>query len=126
MSGSSRLRVLAIASLFPTNVDPTYAPFNRLQFSALAESADVSVVGVVSWRFGRWYARDSSRDVVRDEIVDSLRVVHPRSLDPGVSLPARGDALETRGRRSNGPTLGHKNPEGHGTMPLARMRRHLI
>jgi teichuronic acid biosynthesis glycosyltransferase TuaC len=78
MTGTSRLSVLAVTSLFPTNVDPTYAPFNRLQFSALAKFADVSVVGVVPWRYGRWYARGSSRGVVREEIVDSLRVVHPR------------------------------------------------
>ena len=85
MNGSSRLSVLAITSLFPSNVDPAYAPFNRLQFGALAKLADVSVLGVVPWRYGRWYARGSSRDVVREEIVDSLRVVHPRYPSiPGV------------------------------------------
>jgi glycosyltransferase involved in cell wall biosynthesis len=82
---SSRLGVLAVSSLFPSNVDPTYAPFNRLQFGALAKLADVSVLGVVPWRYGRWYARGSARDVVREEIVDALRVVHPRYPSiPGV------------------------------------------
>lgn len=85
MSATSRLSVLAVTSLFPSNVDPTYAPFNRLQFGALAKFADVSVVGVVPWRYGRWYARGSSAGVVREEIVDSLRVVHPRYPSiPGV------------------------------------------
>jgi teichuronic acid biosynthesis glycosyltransferase TuaC len=85
MSGSSRLNVLAVTTLFPSNVDPTYAPFNRLQFGALAKLADVSVLGVVPWRYGRWYARGSSRDVVREEIIDSLRVRHPRYPSiPGV------------------------------------------
>lgn len=83
--GPARLEVLAVTSLFPTNVDPTYAPFNRLQFGALAKLARVSVLGVVPWRFGRWYARGSSRGVVRQEVVDGLRVLHPRYPSiPGV------------------------------------------
>ena len=83
MSGPSRLSVLAVTSLFPSNVDPTYAPFNRLQFGALAKLADVSVVGVVPWRYGRWYA-GVEPGVVREEIVDSCASPSALSLDPGL------------------------------------------
>ena len=51
----AKLRVLAVTNLFPNNVDPAWAPFNRLQLAALAQRADVEVRAVVPWRFGRYF-----------------------------------------------------------------------
>lgn len=80
-----RLRVLAVTNLFPTNVDPGYAPFNRQQFAALAEQCELEVLGVVPWRFARFYGAKSQRKVVREEIIDNVPVKHPRFLSiPGV------------------------------------------
>ena len=42
-----RLRVLIVTNLFPSNVDPGFAPFNRQQFAALGQLADVEVFAVV-------------------------------------------------------------------------------
>lgn len=81
-----RLRVLVLTNLFPSNVDPGYAPFNRQQFGPLGKLADVTVFGVVPWRFGRYYGGGSSKDVVHEEQIDNLTVIHPRYPSiPGVS-----------------------------------------
>lgn len=86
--------MLVVTGLFPSNVDPGYAPFNRLQFAALNRLADVSVVAVVPWRYGRWYARGSTAGVVHEETIDSLPVVHPRYPSiPG--LPSLNAGLMT-------------------------------
>ena len=74
MSSRRKLRVLAVTNLFPSNIDPGHAPFNRRQFAALAQFADLEVVGVVPWRFGP----ASGRGLLREERIDSLRVVHRR------------------------------------------------
>src|SRR5688500_9991689 len=81
----SRLRVLIVTNLFPSNADPNYAPFNRHQFAALGKIADVEVLNVVPWRFGKFYGGRSSSDVVREETIDGLPVWHPRFPSiPGV------------------------------------------
>jgi glycosyltransferase involved in cell wall biosynthesis len=73
-----RLRVLVVTSLFPSNVDPGLAPFNRAQFSALADLADIDVLGVVPWRVGRLREARWSKHLAREETVDSIPVAHPR------------------------------------------------
>lgn len=81
-----RLRGLVITNLFPSNVDPGFAPFNRQQFSALGRLADVEVLGVVPWRYGRFYGKGKTKDVVDEEIIEGLRVRHPRYTPiPGLS-----------------------------------------
>jgi teichuronic acid biosynthesis glycosyltransferase TuaC len=74
----SPLRVLIVTNLFPSNSDPGYAPFNRQQFAHLGTMAEVEVLGVVPWRFGTYHAAGSSKDVLREERIDGLRVLHPR------------------------------------------------
>lgn len=86
------MRVLAITNLFPSNVDPAYAPFNRQQFAELAKQVDLEVFGVVPWRFGRWYAAGSTKDVVRAEQIDGIPVLHPR-YPPIPGLPSLNAAL---------------------------------
>ena len=75
---ADRLRVLIVTTLFPSNVNPGYAPFNRQQFAPLGRMADVDVLGVVPWRFGNYSAARSSRDVVVEERIADLLVRHPR------------------------------------------------
>lgn len=75
---ADRLRVLIVTNLFPSNVDPGYAPFNRQQFGPLGKLAEVEVLGVVPWRFGRYHGSGSSKNVVSEEQIDGLRVLHPR------------------------------------------------
>ncbi len=80
------MRVLIITNLFPNNVDPSYAPFNRLQFRALKTHADVEVLATLPWRFGRWSGKGQSADVVHSETIDALPVRHPRfAAIPGLS-----------------------------------------
>jgi glycosyltransferase involved in cell wall biosynthesis len=81
-----RLRVLIVTNLFPNNADPTYAPFNRQQFSELGGLCDIDVFGVVPWRFGTQFTSGSSSNVVREEQIDGLPVLHPRfPAIPGLS-----------------------------------------
>ncbi len=70
-----RTRVLIITNLFPSNVDPGFAPFNRQQFAALGQIADVEVLGVVPWRLS---PRLSRSGVSEHEVIDGLDVFHPR------------------------------------------------
>src|SRR5262249_30615245 len=80
-------RVLIVTNLFPSNVDPGFAPFNRQQFGPLGQIADVEVLGVVPWRFGRLYTGGSTKDVVSTETIDELPVSHPRfPAIPGVPV----------------------------------------
>jgi teichuronic acid biosynthesis glycosyltransferase TuaC len=104
---SGRLRVLVLTNLFPSNVAPGYAPFNRLQFASLGRVAEVTVFGIVPWRFGRYYAGGSSREVVHEERIDGLSVLHPRypsipglpSLNAGLlAASVLPELLKRRGR----------------------------
>jgi glycosyltransferase involved in cell wall biosynthesis len=84
----SRLSVLILSNLFPSNADPSYAPFNRTQFGILGRHANVEVFGVVPWRI----ARTRPGRVVRRERIDGLDVLHPRLFAiPG--LPSLNAAL---------------------------------
>jgi teichuronic acid biosynthesis glycosyltransferase TuaC len=82
----SKLKVLILTNLYPSNADPNYAPFNRNQFAALGRIADVEVLNVVPWRFGHFYGgAPSSAGVVREETIDGIHVTHPRFPSiPGV------------------------------------------
>lgn len=75
---SSRLRVLVVTNLFPSNADPGFAPFNRQQFAELGRLAEVEVYGVVPWRLARYYGVGRIEDAALEERIDGLRVVHPR------------------------------------------------
>jgi glycosyltransferase involved in cell wall biosynthesis len=131
VSTSARLRVLVITGLFPSNVDPDYAPFNRLQFGALTKWADVSVLGVVPWRFGRYYARGSTRDVVPEEVIDSIRVRHPSypslpglpSLNAGLMTLALVPTVRREVRRARPDVLlgSYAYPDGCASVVLGAM-----
>lgn len=117
---SRRLSVLVLTNLFPSNVDPTYAPFNRRQLATLGEMADVEVWGVVPWRFARWSAKGSSSDVVRRERIDGLPVLHPRlpaipglpSLNAGLYAATVLPALLSRREKPDVILASYAYPDG--------------
>jgi glycosyltransferase involved in cell wall biosynthesis len=125
------LNVLIVTNLFPNNVDPGYAPFNRQQFAHLAEMADVEVMAVVPWRFGRYYGSGSQADVVREETIERIRVLHPRyPTIPGV--PSLNAALYAAGvgpkiaqarlrRRFDVLLAAYAYPDGCASVVLSRI-----
>jgi glycosyltransferase involved in cell wall biosynthesis len=77
------MRVLALTKIFPNELEPLSAPFNRLQFAALAEHAEVEVLASIPWFpaaswFGRWSATGRLAGVPATEVIDGLTVRHPR------------------------------------------------
>jgi glycosyltransferase involved in cell wall biosynthesis len=88
-----RLRVLVVTTLFPSHLQPGHAPFNRRQFSALAELADVDVVGVVPRRLGGPVVRG----LRSAEEIDGLPVQHRRYFSipglPGLNAGAMAVGL---------------------------------
>jgi glycosyltransferase involved in cell wall biosynthesis len=124
-----RLRVLAITNLFPTNVDPGYAPFNRQQFAALAQQCELDVLGVVPARFGRFYGGKSSKGVVREEIIDNVLVKHPRflsipglpSLNAGFLAASLLPAMLLRKKRYDVLLAAYAYPDGCAGIALGRL-----
>ena len=124
-----RLRVLIVTNLFPSNVDAGYAPFNRQQFATLGKMADVEVFGVVPWRFGRFYASGSSKDVVDEEVIDNLNVVHPRypslpglpSLNASLMAAALLPKLLARRGRVDVVLASYAYPDGCAGVLLGRV-----
>ena len=80
----NRLRVLAITKIFPNVVEPLSAPFNRQQFAALARHCDLEVMATIPWFPGAGLVRSSSAsklvDVPAEEVIEGIRVTHPRTL----------------------------------------------
>ena len=79
------MRVVAVTRLFPNPLEPLWCPFNKQQFAALGRLCDVEVLGVIPWFPGaraarRWSAAGKLVDVPAHEVVDGLRVAHPRYL----------------------------------------------
>jgi len=122
-----RRRVLIVTSLFPSNLSPGHAPFNRRQFVALAKMADVEVVSVVPRRLG-----DSMvRGLLKTETIESLPVVHKRYLSvrglPSLNavlmvaglLP--GLARQVRERRYEVLLGSYAYPEGCAVVLLGRI-----
>ena len=79
------MRVLIVTKIFPNAHEPTSSPFNRQQFAALGKLCDVEVMATIPWypgarAFGRWSAAGRLTDVPREDVIDGLRVSHPRFL----------------------------------------------
>lgn len=125
-----QLRVLALTSLFPTNLDPGRAPFNRAQFSALAKRADVEVIGVVPWRPGWGRARSHDKRLAREELVDAMAVAHPRypsipglpSLNAGLMVASLFRMIRDRHRRKDYDVLlaSYAYPDGCAGIMIGR------
>jgi teichuronic acid biosynthesis glycosyltransferase TuaC len=77
------MRVLAVTKIFPNALEPRSAPFNRLQFSALAEHCDLEVLAAIPWfpgasAFQRWSSTGRLTSVPELEDIGGLKVRHPR------------------------------------------------
>ncbi|MBI4512067.1 MAG: glycosyltransferase family 4 protein [Deltaproteobacteria bacterium] len=79
------MRVLVITKIFPNAREPLSCPFNRQQFAALSRLCDVEVLATIPWfpmaaAFGRWSAAGRLIDVPWHDVIDGVRVRHPRYL----------------------------------------------
>jgi glycosyltransferase involved in cell wall biosynthesis len=88
------MRVLVVTRQFPNAQDPSFSPFNRQQFAALAKRCDVEVLATIPWfpgaqAFSRWSLAGRLVGVPRRERIDGLDVAHPRY----VFVPRFGHAV---------------------------------
>jgi glycosyltransferase involved in cell wall biosynthesis len=129
------MRVLVVTRLFPNACDPTFSPFNRQQFAALAKRCEVDVLAGIPWfpgarLFSRWSAAGRLVDVPRHERIEGMPVDHPRYMHvPRIGYEAAGalyaaslarEALRRRGRCD--VVLGSwAFPDGVGAVVLARL-----
>jgi teichuronic acid biosynthesis glycosyltransferase TuaC len=79
------LRVLVITKIFPNAAEPTSAPFNRQQISALARRCHVEVLATIPWYpfAGVLAGRSSAGRLTKvpdREVIDGVDVRHPRTL----------------------------------------------
>ena len=79
------MRVLIVTRQFPNSTDPTFSPFNRQQFAALADRCDVEVLASIPWfpgarLFSRWSLAGRLASVPREERIGRLPVKHPRDV----------------------------------------------
>jgi glycosyltransferase involved in cell wall biosynthesis len=77
------MRVLIVTKIFPSSVEPLSSPFNRKQFGALSKLCDVEVLATIPWFPGaaalkRWSPAGKLTQVPRAELIDGIRVLHPR------------------------------------------------
>jgi teichuronic acid biosynthesis glycosyltransferase TuaC len=90
----SPLRVLVITKIFPNAAEPTSAPFNRQQISALARRCHVEVLATIPWYpgAGLFAGRSSAGRLTKvpdRETIAGIDVRHPRT----VFLPRVGHGL---------------------------------
>jgi glycosyltransferase involved in cell wall biosynthesis len=88
------MRVLILTKIFPNKSEPRSSPFNRQQFAALSRLCDVDVLATIPWfpgaaHFAKWSRAGRLLDVPETEIIDGVRVHHPRF----VFLPKVGHAI---------------------------------
>ena len=129
------MRVLALTKIFPNALEPLSAPFNRLQFAALAEHAEVEVLASIPWFpaaswFSRWSATGRLADVPEVETIDGLRVRHPRfaylpKFGHGIAGPLYAASLAPLVMRYRGRVdvlLGSwAYPDGYAAVMLAEL-----
>ncbi len=81
---ASALRVLVVTRIFPNRVEPDANAFQRQQLAALARICDVEVLAAVPYLVGASLLGDRTRPgrlrrVPARDVVDGVRVVHPRA-----------------------------------------------
>ena len=77
------MRTLIVTKIFPSSVEPLSSPFNRKQFGELAKLCEVEVLATIPWFPGasalqRWSPAGRLAEVPQEEVIDGLRVRHPR------------------------------------------------
>jgi teichuronic acid biosynthesis glycosyltransferase TuaC len=129
------MRVLALTKIFPNELEPLSAPFNRLQFAALARHAEVEVLASIPWFpaaswFGRWSATGRLAAVPEVEQIDGLKVRHPRfaylpKIGHGIAGPLYAASLAPLVMRYRGRVdvlLGSwAYPDGYAAVVLAEL-----
>ncbi len=88
------MRVLILTKIFPNKSEPRSSPFNRQQFAALSRLCDVEVLATIPWfpgaaHFARWSRAGRLLGVPETEIIDGVKVHHPRF----VFVPKVGHSL---------------------------------
>lgn len=79
------MKALIVTKIFPNGLEPFSAPFNRQQFAELRRFCDVEVMATIPWfpfadRFSKWSAAGKLTGVPDEEVIDGLRVHHPRTF----------------------------------------------
>ena len=83
-----RLRVLVVTRIFPTAVEPEYAPYNRNQLAAVARRADVEILAAIPWFPGVGLLRGASELAKADAL--PLPLALPLALiEPLAGLKAK-------------------------------------
>jgi glycosyltransferase involved in cell wall biosynthesis len=129
------MRVLILTKIFPNQLEPLSAPFNRRQFAALSRLCEVEVLATIPWfpgasAFGRWSSAGRLTTVPDHERIDGVAVEHPRfAFVPKVGQAVAGPlyvaslaraALSRRGRVD--VVLGSwAYPDGFAAVVLAEM-----
>jgi len=77
------LRVLMVTRIFPNQVEPMTCAFQRQQLAALARRCDVTVLAAIPYLPGASFFARGSRvarlaRVPREDVIDGIRVLHPR------------------------------------------------
>lgn len=77
------MRALIVTKIFPSSVEPLSSPFNRKQFGELSRLCEVEVLATIPWFPGaaalqRWSPAGRLSRVPQEELIDGLRVLHPR------------------------------------------------
>ncbi|HKB02903.1 MAG TPA: glycosyltransferase [Gemmataceae bacterium] len=78
------MRILTMTSVFPSPVQPHYAPYNRHQLAALTGRHEVRVINPILWTVelgARWRGKAALPDD-RRSTVDGIPVEHPRYWYP--------------------------------------------
>ncbi|HEX4339239.1 MAG TPA: glycosyltransferase family 4 protein [Polyangiaceae bacterium] len=88
------MRVLILTKIFPNRAEPRSSPFNRQQFAALSRLCDVDVLATIPWfpgasHFAKWSRAGRLLDVPENDVIDGVKVHHPRF----VFLPKVGHAI---------------------------------
>ena len=129
----ARTKALVVTNLFPSNVDPGFAPYHREQFAALGRRASVEILGGVPWALSRLLENERPGGAIRREVIDGLAVRHPRvAAIPG--LPVLSGLLmaatvaptawwRSRQLRADVLLAASAYPEGVAGMLLARWLR---
>jgi teichuronic acid biosynthesis glycosyltransferase TuaC len=80
-----RLRVLVVTRIFPTAIEPEYAPYNRNQLAAVARRADVEILAAIPWFPGAGLLHQASELARADALPGPLASLKERLLRAGRS-----------------------------------------
>ncbi len=126
----ARRSVLVVTNLYPSASRPDFAPFNRQQFRALAELADVEIFGLVPRRI----PGPLRSGIPRYEVFDGLEVFRPRfvtvpgavalnAASVGASVTAHLAMRRAKGKRYDVVLGAYAYPDACGAILAAKAAR---